>query len=122
VTTRAKAGPTGSTKQQSTREYAVQGLRGAVTSMYLSPAYCCICAPSPAGPPPALKKALQYVDITSARGAIMTSEQGDLCLEVQFGPTAKTKRTLRNVVILGGVLLALLLIIIISVVVAKHRS
>jgi hypothetical protein len=76
----------------------------------------------PAGPPPALKKALQYVDITSARGAIMTSEQGDLCLEVQFGPTTKTKRALRNVVILGGVLLALLLIIIISVVVAKHRS
>lgn len=64
------------------------------------------------GPPPAVVEALELVDLSTARGGIMTSETGDLVLEVRFGPTDRARRMLRWTLIAGAVVLAVIVAII----------
>lgn len=73
------------------------------------------------GPPPAVAEALELVDLSTARGGIMTSETGDLVLEVRFGPTDRARRMLRRVLIGSAVLVGLIIAIILIAVLAAKK-
>jgi hypothetical protein len=88
------------------------------------------------GPPPAVSTALEYVDVDSARGAILMSEEsgtasgsggaastGHLVLEVVFSPTPTLKKRTRLIVgVAAGVVLFSVAILIAVIVRASKRD